>query len=331
MRLGIIGPGLIWQNQHKRTLAWLPAAFSIAAFCASSERRRAETLRDFPAASFETDLQAFVERGDIDAVVVLTPIHLNARVALAAISAGKDVFLEKPMAHTLQGGKELVEAALRHGRRVWVLEQQVYQEIWAKLKRLLAREVIGTPVFFQYVIHWPLDRGLHDRGGYGNTGWRIQPKYPLGLFFDGGHHQVAVLSTLFGEPEWVFATGSSLRKEFGAYDHIVMQVGYRTGLRGVLSHSACLAEKHNSFIIWGTRGSISVDGDSLLVEADRGDSERIGVPQQDAHLEMWSSLARSLSAGEPPVYTIEHAWKDLGVLFAVERSIATGGKVSLAP
>ena len=50
MRLGIIGPGLIWQKKHRAALAKLASAFSITAFCASSERRKAETLLDFPAA-----------------------------------------------------------------------------------------------------------------------------------------------------------------------------------------------------------------------------------------------------------------------------------------
>jgi predicted dehydrogenase len=67
-------------------------------------------LLDFPAASFETDLTAFVARGDIAALVVLTPIHLNAQAALAALRVGKDVFLEKPIAHTLQAGRDLIEA-----------------------------------------------------------------------------------------------------------------------------------------------------------------------------------------------------------------------------
>jgi scyllo-inositol 2-dehydrogenase (NADP+) len=329
MRLGIIGPGLIWQKRHRAALAKLASAFSITAFCASSERRKAATLLNFPAASFETDLAAFVERGDIDAVVVLTPIHLNAQAALAALRADKDVFLEKPIAHTLQAGRDLIETAQQHGRQVWVLEQMVYQPRWHELKNVIHEDLIGDLVYFDQVIHWPLDASANHRGGYGRTSWRIQPAYPLGSFFDGGAHQVAVLSTLFGAPDWVFATGIKLRQEYGEYDHIVVQLGYAPQLRGVLSHSSCLGERHNSFIIWGTKGSVTIEDDRLVVESYQGECRQIEVPQGDAHDEMWSALARSIAQGDPPGYTLAQAWRDLAVLFAVEQSINTGGKVNL--
>ena len=329
MRLGIIGPGLIWQKKHKAALAKLASAFSITAFCASSESRKAETLLDFQAASFETDLAAFVARGDIDAVVVLTPIHLNAQAAIAALRAGRDVFLEKPIAHTLQAGRDLIEAAQQYGRHVWVLEQMAYQPRWHELKSVIHENLIGDLVYFDQVIHWPLDASANDRGGYGKTGWRIQPAYPLGPFFDGGAHQVAVLSTLFGAPNWVFATGIKLRQEYGEYDHIVVQLGYVLQLRGVLSHSSYLGERHNSFILWGTKGSVTIEDDRLVVESYRGECRQIEVSQGDAHDEMWSALERSIAQGDPPSYTLAQAWGDLAVLFAVEQSIRTGERVNL--
>ena len=74
MRLGIIGPGLIWQKKHKTSLAKLANTFTVTAFCASSERLKAETLNDFPNTTFDTDLQTFLHRDTFDAVLVLTPI-----------------------------------------------------------------------------------------------------------------------------------------------------------------------------------------------------------------------------------------------------------------
>jgi predicted dehydrogenase len=105
MRLGIIGPGLIWQFKHRPVLSKLNSDFAVAAFCASSDRHKADAARDYPGVPFVTDLDAFVQRDDMDAVVVLTPIPLNGPVALAALKAGKDVFLEKPMAHRPVGAR----------------------------------------------------------------------------------------------------------------------------------------------------------------------------------------------------------------------------------
>ncbi|MEI7845486.1 MAG: Gfo/Idh/MocA family oxidoreductase [Chloroflexota bacterium] len=326
MRLGVIGPGLIWQKKHKSALAKLANIFSISAFCAASERLKAETLHDYPNAAYQTDLQAFVKRDDIDAVVVLTPIQMNAPAALAALRAGKDVFLEKPMAHSVQAGLEVLEVAQQTGRHVWVLENAVYQPVCQILKNIIAENQIGDPLYFNHVAHSPIDAYSNDCGGYGKTRWRIQPEYPLGALLDGGVHTVAILSTIFGMPEWVFATGSKLRPEFGEYDHIVMQLGYSGQLKGILSHSSTLGEKHNSFTIWGSRGSVVIEDHQLIVETDQGEIRQIELSQLDMHDEMWSAFERSITRNEPPPYTLAHAWGDLATLMAVGESIKTGQK-----
>ena len=124
------------------------------------------------------------------------------------------------------------------------------------------------------------------------------------------------------------ATGIKLRQEYGEYDHIVVQLGYAPQLRGVLSHSSCLGERHNSFIIWGTEGSVTIEDDRLVVESYRGEWRQIEVPQGDAHDQMWSALARSIAQDQPPSYTLTQAWGDLAVLLAVEQSIKTGERVT---
>ncbi len=197
-RLGIIGPGLVWQSRHRPALDKLDDAFTIAGFCAASDRHQAEVARDYPGVAFVTDVQALVRRDDIDAVVVLTPIPLNGPVALAALQAGKDVFVEKPVAHDLHLGLALVETAQRMGKRLWVLEQDTFATRWQRVREAVHSGEIGELVMYDQVIHWPLDEGQNARRGYGHTAWRIRPDFPLGMLFDGGHHQIATLSMLFG-------------------------------------------------------------------------------------------------------------------------------------
>ena len=327
MRLGILGPGLIWNKRHKPSLDKLKAAFEITAFCAASERRKSEVLRDYPHASFDTDFKTFINRPDIDAVVVLTPIHLNGPLALEALKAGKDVFLEKPMAHSYESGKALVETAGQTGKRLWVLEQEVYHPRWQGLKDLLASGEIGEMVYYDYIVHWPLDSKEMDRGGYGRTTWRIEPTYPLGAIFDGGHHQIALLSKLFGVPEWLFASGVQLRQEFGEYDHISIQFGYAQPLRGVFSHSAYLGEVRNSFTIWGTKGALAVGDNEVSVLPYNGAPKQIPSASCEIHDVMWQTFADCILTGKEPGYTTANAWADLTILLAVEQSIKTQNPV----
>jgi len=57
-----------------------------------------------------------IARTDIDAVIIVTPDHWHAILAIAAMKAGKDVYCEKPMAHTIKEGRAMVEATRKYNR-----------------------------------------------------------------------------------------------------------------------------------------------------------------------------------------------------------------------
>ncbi|TWT40807.1 Gfo/Idh/MocA family protein [Botrimarina hoheduenensis] len=65
-----------------------------------------------------TDYRRLVERDDIDAVSIATPNHTHVQLAIAAMEAGKHVYLEKPVSHNVWEGRQLVAAARRHNRIV---------------------------------------------------------------------------------------------------------------------------------------------------------------------------------------------------------------------
>jgi len=64
------------------------------------------------------DYRKLLERKDIDAVSIATPNHTHALIAIAAIEAGKHVYVEKPVSHNIWEGRQLVAAARRHDRIV---------------------------------------------------------------------------------------------------------------------------------------------------------------------------------------------------------------------
>ncbi len=70
------------------------------------------------------DYQDLLARPDIDAVVIATPDHQHAVVAIAACKAGKDVYLEKPMTLTIYEGQQLVKAVRKYNRILQIGSQQ---------------------------------------------------------------------------------------------------------------------------------------------------------------------------------------------------------------
>lgn len=70
------------------------------------------------------DFRELLDRDDIDGVIVATPDHWHAIISIMAIRKGKDVYCEKPVTHTIEEGRALVEAATKYGRIVQVGSQQ---------------------------------------------------------------------------------------------------------------------------------------------------------------------------------------------------------------
>lgn len=70
------------------------------------------------------DFRELIERDDIDGVVVATPDHWHAIMTVMAIKSGKDVYCEKPITHTIDEGRAIIDAATKYGRIVQVGSQQ---------------------------------------------------------------------------------------------------------------------------------------------------------------------------------------------------------------
>ncbi|MDE3167570.1 MAG: Gfo/Idh/MocA family oxidoreductase, partial [Acidobacteriota bacterium] len=97
----------------------------IRAVC-DAYRPAAERAREMTGgrADIVADFRRAIERKDIDAIVIATPDHWHALMAVAACEAGKDVYVEKPISHNVREGRLMVEAARRNNRVVQAGIQQ---------------------------------------------------------------------------------------------------------------------------------------------------------------------------------------------------------------
>ena len=89
------------------------------------------------------DFRQVLDHKDIDAVIVATPDHWHAIPMIAACEAGKDVYQEKPLSHTLHEGRRMVQAAEKHNRVVQVGTQQRSGEHFQKAVELVRGGKIG--------------------------------------------------------------------------------------------------------------------------------------------------------------------------------------------
>jgi predicted dehydrogenase len=89
------------------------------------------------------DYREILARPDIDAVIVATPDHWHAQIAIDAMNAGKDVYVEKPMVQKIPDGLKLIDAAKRTNRILQVGSQRVSSILYDKARQLIAQGAIG--------------------------------------------------------------------------------------------------------------------------------------------------------------------------------------------
>ncbi|MCL5742873.1 MAG: Gfo/Idh/MocA family oxidoreductase [Acidobacteria bacterium] len=96
-----------------------------------------------PDARGEVDYRRLLEDKSIDAVIIATPDHLHAQPLVDAVDAGKDVYVEKPLAHTIEDGFRMVDAVRRSRRIVAVGTQRRSYDLYQEAKSILDSGVAG--------------------------------------------------------------------------------------------------------------------------------------------------------------------------------------------
>jgi len=160
IQLGVIGVGDRGQ--------WLARAFDaigrkqglcrIVAICDIWQKRRREISERYQCQGY-TDYREVLNRGDVDGVVIATPDHWHATMALAAMEFGKDVYVEKPMCHTLDEARRMMETGRRTQRVLQVGANGGSSNLNLKAKELMAQGAIGELIMCQGSAHRNSIRG----------------------------------------------------------------------------------------------------------------------------------------------------------------------------
>jgi len=147
LRLGIIGCGGI-MGHHVRGLVGRREAVSFAWLCDVDPRqidKMAGYIGDFQSAAPKRTAQFedVIGDKDVDACIIATPHHWHAPIALRAMQAGKDVYIEKPISHVYNEGPLIIAAAKKYGRVVQQGSQMRSSPVTQKAGRLLQEGIIG--------------------------------------------------------------------------------------------------------------------------------------------------------------------------------------------
>ena len=150
VRLGLIGCGGRGFYVADYMLQ-LPHVEFTAACDVWDERRARAAVRLGAQCKTFGDFRRLLDQKDVDAVLVATPDHWHAIPTVLACQAGKDVYVEKPLAHNVKEGRAMVDAARRNGRVVQVGTQQRSAPHFERAREMIRSGKLGE---VRYVRIW---------------------------------------------------------------------------------------------------------------------------------------------------------------------------------
>jgi predicted dehydrogenase len=137
----------------------------------------------------------------IEAVSIVTPNHMHAPPAVAALEAGFDVIIDKPLADTLANAQLIADATARTGRRIAVTHTYTGYPLVKQAREMVASGELGKVrrVMVKYTQDW-LSRAS-DLEGNKQAAWRVDPKKSgaAGAFGDIGTHAANLVEYITGE------------------------------------------------------------------------------------------------------------------------------------
>jgi predicted dehydrogenase len=163
----IVGVKGMGGGHIKHILEYMPGEnVAITAVCDVWEkaRRKAQADCKLPDANAYDDYRRMLEQKDVDAVVVATPDHVHAEVALAALASGRHVYVEKPFTRRLDDAFRIMDAAQRSGCLVQLGTQGCSEPKWQKAREVVRSGQLGRLLWAQgsYCRHNPNGEWNYD-------------------------------------------------------------------------------------------------------------------------------------------------------------------------
>jgi predicted dehydrogenase len=244
-RVGLIGVG----RQGRAIIGELQKIpdVTITAVCDTSAARLRTARERAPGAEPVADYRAVLEKSDIGAVVVATPTHLHRQIVLDAIQAGKHVYCEAPVAHTVDDARAMATAAGNAKSTVAAGFQGRANPIYRRAASFIGSDTLRDPVSLigqaNRKTSWRFPAS--EPGTDQTVNWRLDPDVSLGLAGEIGAQQFDVATWLLaGLPARVSGRGSIRLHQDGrtVFDTVSAELTWPSGV--TLQWGATLASSY---------------------------------------------------------------------------------------
>src|SRR6266851_3301715 len=294
--------GLDWLNKAERGKVAVTAICDTYTGFIARAKDRIQTIYGISPKTY-TDYRDLLADKSIDAVFIMTPEHLHHDMTIAALRAGKNVYIEKPLAHTIEEGFDIVNEWKKSGKIVQVGTQNRSSSLYKKAKEMVDQGMIGDIHYvrafwyrnsppndpaWRYVIppeanpqntDWPKFLGTapnRDWDPQRYFQWRLYWDYSGGISTDLLVHQTDIVNFVLAKtvPKSCMASGGNYRWTDPSDDRDVpdtLTAVYDYSDKMQLNYSCYLGNEFFGFgeEIFGNEGTIRVmNRQDLYFEAE---------------------------------------------------------------
>jgi myo-inositol 2-dehydrogenase / D-chiro-inositol 1-dehydrogenase len=330
LKVGIAGLGRLGKR-HAQALAFNTRHCQLVSACSPVAAERDWARSELGVETLHTDFDAFVRDPQLDAVILVTPTSLHADQTIAALQAGKHVFVEKPLALNVEDCERVETVARQHpGRVAMVGFVRRFDASYANAKAQIHAGDIGKPFLVR-----SQTCDMNDPSGF-FVGYSASSG---GIFMDCSVHDIDLARWMLGNPKALraFASGTIALHpglaEHGDVDNGLAIVEFEGGARAVFYASRTLAHGHEtSTEVIGTAGKLEVGHGAARDRVVTSDAQ--GVRHQavadfferfsDAFQREMAAFVAACRGEQPLTLTLADATAATRIGLAITRSLRSG-------
>jgi scyllo-inositol 2-dehydrogenase (NADP+) len=343
IQVALVGYGLSGKVFHGAVLKDMED-FNVNMIVTTSEEKKKDALKDFPAAQVVNHIDAVLDNPHINLVVISTPNQTHSPLAHKALEAGKHVIIEKPFTADSKSAQELVDKALDMGLMLSVYHNRRFDGDFMILKSLIEQGRLGKIVELES--HF--DR---FRPSIKTEAWKEQDLPGSGILFDLGSHLIDQAIHLFGLPDEVYCDLAKQRQGLVVDQFSVILYYESIGLKVTLKAGSLVNIQLPRFMVLGTLGSYATYGldpqENALRAGERyplvgvspehygkvftlEDAQTIATITGDYRL-YYSGVYRAITEGVPAPVTAKEAYWVIRIIELAMQSHAQKKRLPLIP
>lgn len=335
LRIGVIGCGNVLSAYRISIDRLRSAGLAEATYACGRAAQENEARKALGAVRFTQSAEELIRSGDVDLVLILTSMKDHARLAAAALNAGKNVVLEKPLGTSMAEAETVIEAARRSAGRIVCAPFTVLSPTFQTMARRIRAGEIGKP--------------CSARARYGWAGpwwgeWFYKPGG--GCLFDLGVYCLTSLTGLLGPAQRVMAmagvaipereiNGKKIQVE--AEDNAQVLLDFGSGTFGVVTTGFTIQQYRTPALeIYGSIGTLQMLGDDWDPDGYELWKNEIGAWQvyKETHPDWpWTDglahLVDCVQFGKKPLVTLEHTRHVLEIMLKAQQSARNGRAIEI--